>query len=406
MSKKAVMTSSKKWSIDEEEILFFLRRKQGLTYKLIATEMKRTVEACRKKYDSTIWQKKSFYNDVIDDKIPEAKKASYMETAVRAKDRRLDTIWMRTELVAERMKSAIEALPKKTNKVYIPTVNNKKKKKAEEDVALVISDLHIGHEFTLEETGGIAEYNEEIISRRVGKLQHAVGDIIELHSQLYKIPRLHIFCLGDIVAGMNGVGSWSNTFINMSIYDQMARGCEMLAQMIYYWMPMFDEIVFYGIRGNHGRCSPLGMEKDYVNWDIICYDYLQQRFSDNKKVKFVVPKTWWLMTEIREHKFLLVHGDDIKGGSFPVKKLAEFQDKMMGITKEIPNYTIAGHFHNAAEFTTNTGRTIINGAFMGGDVYSIKDLHAASAPTQKLFGIHEKHGVTWTYNVNLATPGD
>jgi len=229
----------------------------------------------------------------------------------------------------------------------------------------------------------------------------AVTNIEELHSQLYNIDCLYIFCLGDIVAGMPGVGRWSQTFINQSIYDQVADGCDALANMIYYWLGAFKKIVFCGVRGNHGRVAPLGMEKDYVNWDLICYNYLEQRFMNNDRVVFDVPRTWWMLRKIKGYKFLLVHGDDIKAGTFPVKKLHDFELKMAPIIGEIPDYTIAGHFHNCAEFSTNNGRVLINGGFMGGDVYSIKELHSATKPEQKVFGIHAKHGITWTYNVNL-----
>ena len=43
----------------------------------------------------------------------------------------------------------------------------------------------------------------------------------------------------------------------------------------------------------------------------------------------------------------------------------------------------------------------MNGSFMGGDMYSLKDLRKKDRAEQKIFGIHEKKGVTWMYNIQL-----
>ena len=118
-------------------------------------------------------------------------------------------------------------------------------------------------------------------------------------------------------------------------------------------------------------------------------------------IKFFVTKVF-MFSVIKNHKFLMLHGDDVRGGTMTVKSLEAVQNRMMGLLKDIPNYTLAGHFHNCSEITTNSGRIIINGAFIGGDMYSLKTLQRGNVPEQKIFGIHEKRGITWSYNVNLS----
>ena len=97
-------------------------------------------------------------------------------------------------------------------------------------------------------------------------------------------------------------------------------------------------------------------------------------------------------------KFLLFHGDNVRN----VKALESASERMASITGSIPDYTIAGHFHTATDFSTNFGRVILNGSFVGGDIYSLKDLVRASRPVQKMFGIHDKRGITWTYDLDLS----
>jgi hypothetical protein len=266
---------------------------------------------------------------------------------------------------------------------------------------LILSDLHVGQHYTLEETGGISEYNIDVFKKRAENLKKATKDIVELHSKLYNMPNLHIFCIGDIVAGMNDAGNWSPTYINMTIYDQMINGFEAIADMIYYWLGLFDNIVFYGVYGNHGRAGKKGSEKEYVNWDYICYKFLEAKFKDNKRIKFVVPKTWWIFEKIRNHKFLMVHGEDVKSAGNAIVGLKNLEKNMTGVIRDIPDYTLAGHFHSIAELTTNNGRVIINGSWAGGDIFSLKSLQSSSPPEQRIFGIHDKRGITWSYNLNL-----
>ena len=92
----------------------------------------------------------------------------------------------------------------------------------------------------------------------------------------------------------------------------------------------------------------------------------------------------------------------MRGSTWPARALQVYESKMIGILKDIPHYTIAGHYHSAAELSNNHGRAILNGNFVGGDIYSLKELQKSSKPEQKIFGIHRKRGITWTYNLDLS----
>jgi len=396
-SNKTFKTSGIPWT-DAEEILLYFMRQDGIPYRIISSELHRSVNSCEKKYRNTVWSSKSYY-DPVKRTIKEGFKKAYLERITRLRDKRLSDFKLKSDIVGDRIASAVEALPR----VPKPRKSRRKKHKKDhiEDVGLIFSDCHIGQEFTLEETGGISEYNLEVFKQRTKNLTYAATDIVDLHSKLYNLKTMHIFCLGDIVAGMNDVGAWSPTYINMPIFEQFVEGVEAISQMIDYWLTIFDNIKFYGVYGNHGRCSKRGSEKEYVNWDFLCYQFLMSRLKDNPRVEFNVPKTWWILEEIRSHKFLIVHGDDMRGTLWPAKSLLDFEQKMMAILKVVPDYTIAGHYHSAAELSTNHGKVLLNGSFVGGDIFSIKSLQRTSIPEQKMFGIHDKRGITWTYDLNL-----
>jgi len=390
--------TGKRWTTDEEALLFDLRSWHNLPFRVIALRLCRNQSSCEKKYRSTNWTLKSFY-DPSKCRLKENFKRALGEHIAELNDAKIKSKILANEVLADRLVETVKALPKVNKKVFIPSKKRMRQKHLPEDVGLAFSDTHIGHHHTFEETGGISEYNFDIFKKRIEFIKKAMADIVELHSKLYELPNLHIFCPGDIVAGMNAAGQWSATYINMPVLDQAVAGADAIADMIYYWLGLFKDIYFYGVMGNHGRCANKGIEKEYVNWDYLSYKFLEARLKDNPRVHFNIPKAWWILTEIRNHKFLVMHGDDMRGGTKAIEPATE---RMASIIGKIPDYTIAGHFHNACDFSTNFGRVIINGSFLGSDVFSLKTLRKASRPEQKLFGIHDRRGITWTYNLDLS----
>jgi hypothetical protein len=389
------MTKSKTWALDELEYLYVMKQ-DAIPYRAIAAHLGRSVSACKNQYLSTDWTKFAFY-DAAEKAVKNSVKQEYKQKSADARERTEEINKVKAEIIADAISLSVKALPE----IKIPQFHLSKKRHTNEDVGLMISDTHIGHYHTLEETGGISEYNVDIFRRRCRSLVAATKDIFELHSQLYDLPTLHLFALGDIVAGMNHAGDWSHVYINTPIYDQMILGFEAFTEMIGNFLTMFKTVNFYGIAGNHARGAPKGLEKDYVNWDFLCYQFLEARFKDNPRVKFKVPKSWWMLERIKNKNFLLVHGDEIKGAGDVLGKMQRYEQKMTGIMRAIPDYTLCGHYHRPSEITTNNGRILINGSFLNSDVFSLKSCQAGARPEQKIFGIHERRGITWTYNLDL-----
>ena len=393
-------SKSKAWSQDDLEYLF-QAKSEGIPYSVIATELNRTIEGVKSKFLKTEWHKTGLV-DQVSSRMKKSKKVLFEQKFANTLEKKLETYKLRADLIADRVELAIKKAPKIKYKSWSPP-GRKKIKHKNEDVGLILSDLHIGHHHSLEETGGLSEYSIDIFIKRLKNLEKATANIFELHSTLYKMPTLHVFCLGDIVDGMNNAGAWSPVYIETPIFDQIMIAMEHVSASLAYWLTMFKEVKFYGIRGNHGRVAPSGAEKDYNNWDVLFYKMLELKFANNPRVKFVIPKSWWLMEEIKNHNFLMVHGDDVRSSGSAIKGLETFEQKMTGIIGKVPDYTLMGHFHSCAELSTNNGKLICNGSFVGGDVYSLKTIHRASKSEQKIFGIHDDRGITWTYNIDLES---
>jgi predicted phosphodiesterase len=241
---------------------------------------------------------------------------------------------------------------------------------------------------------------------------------------------------------MNAAGKWSPVHIEQDILTQVFLCMDKFAQQLAVWSNCFNEVKFYGVYGNHGRASLRGVEKDFVNWDYVMYKFLEAKAQNYKNVEFHVGKSWMQIAQVQNTKFLLVHGDDIKGtmgipfygiqraeGRYrslleqfktkneaytickpyieKVNKNPESIDAAFELIQAVMIYTksfdnlVLGHIHNAASWHTNAGgKVIVNGAFYGGDVHSIKQLQSANPPVQKFFGVNSK-GLTWQYDLEL-----
>ena len=69
--------------------------------------------------------------------------------------------------------------------------------------------------------------------------------------------------------------------------------------------------------------------------------------------------------------------------------------------REFYDYILSGHFHVAQDSSTVLGKAMINGSFLGGDIYSVQSLQQARRPEQKLFAVNKKEGISWQYDIPL-----
>jgi hypothetical protein len=242
----------KKWTEKELEFLY-TQRLRGVPYKVIADKLGRSVKSVESKYNKdTVWSVYKFYDKEAENARYEKVKNHYTHANLSVQ-KSLDKYRIQADIVGDKLLQAARSLPVASPPKYVPT---KKHTRTAEDMGIILSDLHIGHEHTLEETGGLSEYNLDIFQRRLENLKKAITDIYELHSQLYKIPTLHIFSLGDIVDGANTAGSWSPVWIDTPIFDQVMIGYRAISDFVYYMLTMFEKVELYALYGNHGRIAP------------------------------------------------------------------------------------------------------------------------------------------------------
>jgi hypothetical protein len=279
----------------------------------------------------------------------------------------------------------------------------RKKNRTPEHMVLLLSDLHVGQSFTNQETGDLGEYNYDVFMKRAENLRRGVLEILELHASLREIPTLHILGLGDFVHGQNLGGEWGPAYTEADIVEQTEAAADVTSQMLQAWGAYFNNVEFVGVLGNHGRAGvSKNSDKASANFDRLVYSLMQGKLSRYDNIKVDFPKAWWALKEINGFKFVAVHGDNMRGGLGSLEreqtKVKDMLRSKLGIEF---NYMCVGHFHRFAEIQQPQGGIMVNGSFVGGDMYSMHKLRSIADPCQTIFGVHPEHGVTWQYKLDL-----
>lgn len=305
--------------------------------------------------------------------------------------------------VEEKILDHTNAIPRIKLKPFMYQKNTKKTR-TPEHMVLLLSDLHVGQEFSNQDTGNLNEYNLELFKKRAEQLRRGVVSIFEHHSELYNIPELHVFCLGDIVQGSNLGGEWGCAYNStIDVHEQAVIASDTLCNMASIWSNYFKKINIHGVIGNHGRAGvSRNSDKVSANWDNAVYALTKAKMKDHPNVNVTYDHSWWSLKNVNNTDFLLLHGDHISGG---VNSLYTEEQRLQSLisanAKKRFDYLCLGHFHNAMELETSMGGILVNGSFVGGDIYSMHKLRHVSRPSQSVFGVHPDRGITWKYKIDL-----
>ena len=310
------------------------------------------------------------------------------------------------EVMGDAFISAVGALPKiDTPKISRGIV---RKELDDEAVTILFSDAQIGSLVKAGETGGIGNYNKDVFCERLENFQNNMVKILKYHPNPMSV--LYVDFLGDIIEGST-IFKGQLRQIDMNTVEQVLFASEKIAHTLNFLSTLFGKVVVNAIVGNHGRVGEKGVNSPLDNFDYLVYKYLEDRLKTNKRIRFNISPTWWMIVEKKEHKFLLAHGDDFKSWlRIPFYGALRYRQNMIELLRESFNKVIngkvdfdfleVGHHHEPAEFS----RIIMNGNWVGASEFSGKRLQAGGMPTQMVFGSHPVYGITWIRKVFLEDP--
>ena len=297
--------------------------------------------------------------------------------------------------VSDYVKTALDKIPDYIEPLKPVKIGKIKKGSGdEEQVVQLLSDWHAGHK--------TISFNHSVAIERVQKLLESTLKIVELHRNSYPINTINLFLLGDFIQSEK-VGylvdlSELESILIEQIYGQAVP---LLTNYIQELSKHFEKVNVYCVRGNHGRNERGSSEK--TNWDDVIYHSLDIRFENDERVKIDIAKEFYQVVNIFDWKFLLVHGDQVRGGSYGIPLYALLQ-RMLRWATAMPfrwDYLTSGHWHNFAYLEQNGQMLIVNGTLVSDDEYVRKSYGWNASTSQTMFSVHPRKGITWLYRVQL-----
>ncbi len=382
-----------------DEIFTMIYRKYGTKFKSEASA-KRTLWRYLHSADNPQNQGKTFEENVTEMKGAIRKKAE------RIKEREAIMMKAATDIIIDGVLDAIQEREHYVPKVFEVTHNVNY---SEETIVLMISDIQAGTYITRESTGGLNEYNWEVLERQFDALYYGLEEIVLRHKMVAPINNLHVHLIGDIVEGWDIFKGQTHS-IDHDIAHQLLDVVDLIADFLDRTRALFKHIHVVGVPGNHGRIGRRGENPHYVNYDYIVYKFVEKLLKNYPEFSWQVSESWWQVDTIYGYNFLMFHGDDIRGWQgipyYGIDRAAKNYRELLELLGIRYDYMEIGHFHMPSELAGVTTEKFINGCWPGGTIYSMKGLGAANTPVQKLFAVHPRQGVTYRYPIRLVVDKD
>ena len=313
------------------------------------------------------------------------------------------------DFVIEGCQDALRARPLLTTplalaKVPVPISTSPQ----EQTIVLELSDIQAGTLITKESTGGLNEFNWEILCEYFDNLFIGVQEVTQALQHSSPITKLHVHMLGDIVEGSQ-IFPGQEQHICKDLFHQAMGVTQLIEDFLIKCLSLFKDIHITAVCGNHGRVGKKGENPHWVNWDRIVYEFVKRELSNYPNITWKMDDSWWQIDTIYSYKFYLTHGDDIRCWAgipyYGVDRSAQRETELLRMANEWYDYFMIGHLHTPSIIPGVATTKFINGCFPGGTIFSMKNMGVASKPQQWLLVVHPKWGVTYNCPIYLNRGG-
>lgn len=271
------------------------------------------------------------------------------------------------------------------------------------------ADIHGGEVVEAAEVNGVNEYNVGIMKRRFNTLVDRTIDLCDKQGPGVEYPGIIINLAGDNVSG--GLHPELQKTDELEIIPAVLEVRDMLVWGLRQMADRFGSVYAPAVAGNHGRGTPKPEYKRYVykNFDWLIYELLRREFANDPRIVIDTRPANQVFYSVFGHRFLLVHGDmlGVKGGDGIIGAIGPImrgEVKTRGTSASAGmeyDTMLMGHWHQQLWLP----RAIVSNTMKGYDEYAKLGLNAPiSAPTQPLWFMHHRFGITSKWDVHVETP--
>ncbi len=266
---------------------------------------------------------------------------------------------------------------------------------------LVISDCHIGQVVDPRELDATSAYNPAVYLNRLAQLETNVQEILQSHP----VEELVVLLAGDIVHGR--LGHSLEDDLTLPVATQVDLALHSLTHVIGRLAAQVPKVKIHSVAGNHGRwpgTRKVPTDRRWSNLDTIVAQSLQALCEATlPNVRFDERISSRRIVEVGDFRILLLHGDQLRGGPYAAtgvqRELGRWLLRSAQQGQRAPDLLVAGDKHIAASLPVGFADALINGSFVGEDVFAQN--FNPSPPSQTLFFIRPDVGRTETHVIRL-----
>lgn len=268
------------------------------------------------------------------------------------------------------------------------------------------SDWHWGESVDKHQIGEVNTYNLDVAHERVKALVETTCKLLDMVEGQY--PGIVVALGGDMLSGdIHEELSETNEAPMMPVFLDLYEKC---IWMIEQFADKFGNVFVPCVTGNHSRTTHKIRNKmrNYTNFDWLLYTLLEKHFEKDKRVVFQVPDGPDALFKIYNTRYLLTHGDQMRGGDGMIGALGPIirgDHKKRSRNNQIQmgyDVLLLGHWHQLIQMQ----RLIVNGSLKGYDEYAYSNNFGYEQPRQALWLTHPEHGIIMSMPVNVDREHD
>jgi len=334
--------------------------------------------------------------------------SAHMQLKIKTLEKELLSV-RAAQLKEDIVKREIIGLRESVNDVSIPEWGLKNTSTGSPGVpSLFLSDLHWGEDVNSKQINGVNSYGIQIATERLHKLASISAQLLGIISPEFNYPGIVIILGGDMISGnihdeLTATNQLNTMPTVLDLYGELVSFITVMADK-------FGKVFLPCVTGNHGRDTHKIWNKDRhaTSFDWLIYCFLAKHFENDKRITFFIPDGPDAYYKIYEHKYLLTHGDQFRGGDGVIGALGpiirgDHRKRSRNTQIEMGYDTLLlGHWHQYMHLT----RLIVNGSLKGYDEYAYNNNFPFETPQQALWLTHHKHGITFRMPVKLQAANE
>ena len=348
--------------------------------------------AYRKKYQET----KKFYDEIFSQQGDEDFKKEQEEILreikkekIKLRDERTESnrgirIEARVEDKLDYFEKIIANQGKVDYKPLKPAERELIKTKSDNDLVIMLSDLHIGQTFA----SAWGRYNLEVAKDRMNQYLNKIIEIKDRHNS----ENCFVTLQGDMIS--NSIHKTIAITNRENVIEQVISASEMITAFLAELSKIFNNVTVASVVGNHSRIDKKEDALKDERLDTLIEWYAKSKLENFENIEFIEPyDNTFNCFVVRNKHYFIVHGDYDKFDMAGVAKLS----MMAGY---FPYCILFGHRHFPATTEINGIKLVQSGSFPGaGDDHTI-ELRLSGKPSQTVLVCNED-GIECNYTVEL-----